>query len=166
VFAIIAAGLIWWLRSFMEDHLITDPEQAAVVAEEIVPITLPEGMSFEQAFSWNETQAAWGVEPDSPNSTLVVFVFRTDEEGTDEDSLLKGFEQSRKRGREDDFLRFEDFDFRGEKIQVAVSEYSDGNFEYAVLLPAESTMTGMIFMGPPETTTHEWVQEILDTAKN
>jgi hypothetical protein len=148
----------------MEDHLITDPEQATIVAEGIVPITLPEGMSFEQAFSWDETQAAWGVEPDSPNSTLVVFVFQTDEEGAEEDSFLKGFEQSRKRGDDADFLRIEDFDFRGETIQVSVSEYSDGSFEYAVLLPAESTVTGMIFMGPPETTTHEWVQGILDTA--
>ena len=163
VFAIIAVALIWWFKSFMGDHLVTNSEQASLIAEEIIPLRLPDGMSFEQAFSWKETRAAWGVNPELPSNPLVIFLFRTEGEEADEDSFLKGFEQSRKRGDDGAFIRSEDFALRGKPIRAAFSEYSDGDLEYSFLIPGDSFTTGMVFMGQPDILNHEWVQGILDT---
>lgn len=159
---ILGAIAIWWLKSFIGDHLILDFDQAAVVAEEIIQVNLPEGFSYNQAFSHEQVKIAWATEEDaSPTSPIIMLVWSKDDD-VREDNVLEGFERNRTRGEDATYLRTVSISWKNQVSEITESEYEDGRKEYIMIQPANPGMIMIVFAGPPEIVTTSWVTTILN----
>ena len=161
-FALVGAIGIWWLKGFITDHLTLDPAEAAIIAEQVIDLNLPEDFAYQQAFATDDSKIAWATEDGAEPTSPIIMVIWDAKGEVDKNNVLAGFEKNRTQGEEATFLGRIEIEYHGEAAELAESEYEDGRKEYTFIQAGDPGILMVVFAGPASIVTAEWVDGILN----
>ncbi len=169
VFLLIVAGaFFFWLST----NSTQDPAEARAWAAEMIELDFPPEAPASSALRLNNVTLVFGsLDVEDPERLSFTVVGSTNEERF-EYAQLSRFNEEQEEG-EVQILQRQDtsFQVRGEEVPTLHVRYDDGNTDYSLLLDGKETAEGLrwqimlIFKGPPDQNTPEWVQSVLNSVK-
>ncbi len=165
-FVVLGLGaIVFWLAT----HSTQDPAEARAWAEEMIDLEFPAETPPASGLRLDDVRFVFaGEDVEDPSRLSLTVVGSASEQSLEFDQLARYGETD-----EDAEVKVLDrqelgFLVRGEEVRTMLVRYDNGTTDYSLLLEGKPAMEGrnwrvmLVFHGPPERNTAEWVQRALD----
>ena len=149
-----------------------DPEEARAWAAEMIELDFPAEAPPATGLRLNDVTFVFGGEDIQDREQLNFTVVGSTGETRFEYDQLARFDETQDEGELEVVSREDtEFQLRGAPVKTLHVVYADGTTDYSVLLDGKTTAEGqtwqvmLIFQGPPEGNSREWVQRVLDSVR-